>query len=159
MAVDCYFKLDGINGESADDKHKDEIQVLSWSFGGSQTTTVAGTGGSGAGKVNLADLSIMKYYDKASVPLLQAMCKGDHIKTGVLTMTKAGSGGDPFLKISFEELFVTSLQDSASSEIPSESVSFSYNKIKVEYFTQDEKGTLKKANNVQYDLKANKVTQ
>jgi type VI secretion system secreted protein Hcp len=159
MAVDCYLKLDGISGESADDKHKDEIQVLSWSYGGSQVTSVAGTGGSGAGKVNLSDLSIMKYYDKASVPMLQAMCKGDHIKTGVLTAIKAGAGGDPFLKISFEELYITSLQSSASSEIPTESVTFSYNKVKIEYFTQNEVGALQKANSVSYDLKKNVVAQ
>ncbi len=157
MAVDCYLKLDGINGESADDKHKDEIQVLSWSFGGSQVTSVAGTGGSGAGKVDLSNFSIMKFYDKASVPLFKAMCEGKHIKTGLLTAVKAGAGGGPFLKISLEELFVTSLQDSASSEVPSESVSFSYNKIKIEYSMQNEQGVLTKANEVQYDLKANKL--
>ena len=53
MAVDYFLKLDGIQGESVDDKHKDEIQIMSFSWGGSQTSSVSGTGGSGAGKVDL----------------------------------------------------------------------------------------------------------
>jgi len=117
---------------------------------------VAGTGESGAGKVDLSDLSIMKYYDKASPAVFKALVSGTHIKTGVLSATKAGAGGKPFLKISLGELFVTSHQVSASSEIPSESVSFSYNTIKVEYSTQNEQGILTAVGAVQYDIKANK---
>ena len=86
------------------------------------------------------------------------LISGTHIKTGVLSAVKAGGGGKPFLKISFEELFVTSLQQSGSSEIPSESVSLSYNKIKIEYSTQNEQGILTAVGAVNYDLKANKVT-
>ena len=158
MAVDFYLKLDAIQGESADDQHKDEIQLLSFSIGASQVTSVAGTGGSGAGKADLSDLSVMKFYDKASPQLFKALISGTHIKTGVLSAVKAGGGGKPFLKLSFDELFVTSLQQSGSSEIPSESVSLSYNKIKIEYSTQNEQGILTAVGAVNYDLKANKVT-
>jgi len=156
MAVDYYLKLDGIEGEAATTGFEKQIQLLSFSWGGSQTTSVAGTGGSGAGKVDLSDLSIMKYYDKASPAVFKALVSGTHIKTGVLSATKAGAGGKPFLKISLGELFVTSHQVSASSEIPSESVSFSYNTIKVEYSTQNEQGILTAVGAVQYDIKANK---
>jgi type VI secretion system secreted protein Hcp len=158
MAVDFFLKLsDDIKGESADEKHKDEIQLLSFSWGGNQTTTVAGTGGSAAGKADLADLSIMKYMDKATAKLFGAMVSGKHIETATLSAVKSGGNGDPFLKLTLGELFITSLQISASSEIPTESVSFSYNTIKIEYSTQDEKGTLKQAGNVEYNLKANKM--
>src|ERR1039457_226434 len=123
MAVDYYLKLDGITGESVSDGHKDEIQLLSFSWGGHNVTSVAGTGGSGAGKVDLSDLSVMKHVDKATTPMWKALVSGTHIKTGVLTAVKtgAGPGGKPFLTISLKELFVTSLQISASSEIPTES--------------------------------------
>ena len=33
MAVDMFLKIDGIKGESKDSKHKDEIDVLAWSWG------------------------------------------------------------------------------------------------------------------------------
>jgi len=156
MSVDYYLKLDGIEGEAVSTGFEKQIQLLSFSWGGSQTTSVAGTGGSGAGKVDLSDLSVMKYYDKSSPQVFKALVTGTHIKTGVLSATKAGGGGKPFLKISLAELFVTSNQISASSEIPTESVSFSYNTIKVEYSTQNEQGILTAVGAVNYDVKTNK---
>jgi len=158
MAVDFYLKLDGITGEATDSNHKDEIQLLSFSWGGSQVTSVAGTGGSGAGRCDLSDLSIMKHLDKSSSQVFKAMISGTHIKTGVLSAVKAGADGKPFLKLSLEELFVTSVQTSASSEVPSESVSFSYNKIKYEYWTQNDQGILTATGAVTYNLKQNKIT-
>ena len=110
MAVDFFLKLDGITGESVDDKHKDWIQIMSWSWGASQVTSVAGTGGSGAGKADLSDFHIMKYLDKASTPLFKALTTGTHIKTGNFEAVKSGGGGKPFLKVDFQELFVTSVQ-------------------------------------------------
>jgi type VI secretion system secreted protein Hcp len=158
MAVDFYLKLDGIQGETVTEGFKDHIQLLSWSWGASQVTSVAGTGGSGAGKADLSDLSIMKFLDKASTPLFKSLVSGTHIKTGTLSAVKAGAKGKPFLKVDFQELFVTSQQLSASSEIPSESVSFSYNQIKVEYSTQNEQGILTTTGAVTYNTKENKVS-
>ena len=57
MAVDYFLKLDGIQGESVDSKHKDEIQIQSWSWGASQVSSVAGPGGSGAGKADMSCVS------------------------------------------------------------------------------------------------------
>ncbi len=159
MAVDYFLKLSGgVDGESQDEKHKGEIQLLSWSWGGTQTSTVGGPGGSGAGKASLSDVSVMAYFDKATPKFFKALCKGDHIATGTLTAIKAGGDGNPYLKVDFEELFVTSLQISASSEIPTISVSFSYNSIKIDYSTQDEKGNMKSSGAVKFETKANKVT-
>ena len=101
MAVDYFLKLDGIQGESVDEHHKNDIQVLRFSWGGSQTSSVAGTGGSGAGKVNLSDFSIMVNFDKATPKFFKSMCAGTHIKTGELTATKSGVEGKPYLKVDF----------------------------------------------------------
>jgi type VI secretion system secreted protein Hcp len=155
MAVDYFLKLDSIQGESADVNHKNEIQLMSFSWGATQVTSVAGTGGSGAGKADLADFSIMKTLDKASTPLFKALVSGTHIKSGTLTAVKAGAGGKPFLKVDFEELYVTSVQLSASSEIPAESVSFSYNQIKIEYSSQNEQGVVTTAGSAGFNLKGN----
>lgn len=158
MAVDFFLDLGDIKGESLDDKHKNQITVMSFSWGASQTTSVSGSGGSGAGKASLADLSIMKNYDVASSPLYKALLLGQHLPTGTLTAVKSGGSGDPFLTITLSELFVTSIQVSGSSEVPMESVSFSYNHIKTEYAQQDETGKLNVKAAITYDLKANKVS-
>jgi type VI secretion system secreted protein Hcp len=157
MAVDYFLKIDAIDGESQDANYKNQIQLHSFSWGGAQHSTVAGTGGSGAGKVSLSDFSIMKTLDKASPKLFQAMTKGTHVATAQLTACKSAgaSGGKPFLTLKFKELFVTSQQLSGASEVPSESVTFTYNEITMEYFVQDEKGNLTSTGAITYNTKTN----
>jgi type VI secretion system secreted protein Hcp len=158
MAVDYYLNLDGIQGESKSKGHENEIQLLSFSWGASQVSSVKGTTGSGAGRVDLADFSFMKHLDKASTPLFGALCKGQHIAKGFLTAVKAGAGAKPFLKIDFKEIFVTSQQVSASSEIPTESVSFTYNQITVEYSMQNDKGIVTTTGSTTYNMATNVVS-
>jgi type VI secretion system secreted protein Hcp len=158
MAVDYFLKLDGIQGESVENGHKDEIQILSFSWGGSNVSSVSGTGGSGAGKVDLSDLSVMINFDKSTPKFFKSLCAGTHIKTGTMTATKSGADGKPYLKVDFKELFVSSLQVSASSEIPTVSVSFTYNEIKMDYSQQNEQGNLTSTGPITYNLKENKLT-
>ncbi|HZD47936.1 MAG TPA: type VI secretion system tube protein Hcp [Silvibacterium sp.] len=159
MAVDYFLKLsDGIEGESTDSNHKTEIQIMSWSWGASQVSSVAGTGGSGAGKADLTDFSIMTYFDKATPKFFKSIGLGTHIKTGTMSAIKSGADGKPYLKVDFKELFVSSLQISGSSEIPTVSLSFTYNEIKIDYSIQDENGNLKSVGPVTYNTKENKLT-
>jgi len=157
-AVDYFLKIDSITGESKDANHTNEIQIMSFSWGGSQTSSVGHTSGSGSGKVSLDHFSIMKTFDKASVPLFKALCGGTHFATGTFTANKAGTGGKPYLKVDFKELFVSSIQTSGSSETPMESITFSFSEIKVQYSTQDEKGTATLANQFTYNASKNLVT-
>src|SRR5262249_28264053 len=76
-AVDYFLKIDGIPGESHDAKHKDEIQVDSWSFGGRQSGTFAEGGGGGAGKVQMFDVSFSEKVSKASPKLMLACATGE----------------------------------------------------------------------------------
>jgi type VI secretion system secreted protein Hcp len=159
MAVDYFLKLsDGIEGESSDSNHKTEIQIMSWSWGASQVSSVAGTGGSGAGKADLSDFSIMTYFDKATPRFFKSIGLGTHIKSGTMSAIKSGADGKPYLKVDFKELFVSSLQISGSSEIPTVSLSFTYNEIKIDYSIQDENGNLKSTGPVTYNTKENKLT-
>lgn len=160
MAVDYFLKLDGIEGESVDDKHKNWIQILSWSWGGSQTSSVSGTGGSGAGKVSLQDLTITTHFDKASPKLFKSLCLGTHTAKGQIECVKAGASGKPYLKIDLTELFISSLQTGGSSgeEVPILNIGFTYNTIKIDYYQQDEKGNVASTGAVTYDLKTNKTS-
>jgi type VI secretion system secreted protein Hcp len=85
-----FLKLDGIKGEAKDSKHKEEIDILSWSWGMSQSGTSAIGGGAGAGKVNVHDISVTKYTDKASAALMMHCATGKHIKNALITVRKAG---------------------------------------------------------------------
>ena len=158
MAVDYILKLDGIRGESQESGHKDDVQIMSWSWGASQVSSVSGTGGSGAGKADLSDFSIMTNFDKGTPKFFKSICAGQHIKTGTMNAIKSGADGKPYLKVDFKELFVSSLQISASSEIPTVSISFTYNEIKIDYSTQNEQGQMTTTGAVTYNLKENKLT-
>jgi type VI secretion system secreted protein Hcp len=158
MAVDYFLDLDGIPGESQDEKFKDKIQVLSWSWGASNVSSVAGTGGSGAGKVDMSDVSMMLNFDKSTPKFFKSISKGTHITKATMSAVKSGADGKPYLKVNFTEIFITGLQMSASSEVPTVSLSFTYNEIGIDYSIQDEKGTLNITGEVKYSTKQNKAS-
>jgi type VI secretion system secreted protein Hcp len=143
MAVDMFLKLDDVKGESSDDKHKDETDVLAWSWGMSQSgTTHMGTGG-GAGKVSVNDLSITKYVDKGSPNLIISCCNGKHYKEGVLTVRKAGETALEYLKITMKEVLVSSISTGGSGgeDRLTENVTLNFAEFKVEYTPQSNTGT------------------
>ena len=157
-AVDYFLKLEGIEGESTDDKHKNEIDVESWSWGETQSGTHVGGGGGGAGKVSMQDFHFVMKVNKASPKLLLACATGDHIKKATLTARKAGGKQEEYLIVTFSDLLVSSYQTggSAGDVIPVDQISLNFSKIELEYKTQDEKGAVGKPIKVGYDLKANK---
>jgi len=156
MAVDVFLKLGDIKGESKDAAHKGEIDVLSWSWGISQTGTMGFGGGGGAGKANFNDLSIMHAVDKASPVIMQKCATGEHIKEATLVSRKAGKGQQEYLIIKMSDILVTSVQPSGSSEHPMESFSLNFAKIDFEYKPQKDDGSLDAGVHFKYDVKQNK---
>ena len=157
--VDYFLKIDGIPGESADSKHKGEIDVESWSWGESQGGTMAFGGGGGAGKVSMQDFHFVMKVNKATPKLLLACATGEHIKKAELTCRKAGKEQQEFMKYTFSDVLISSYQTGGSasgSVIPNDQISFNYAKIEVEYKEQKADGSLGGPIKVGYDLKANK---
>lgn len=158
MAVDYFLKIDGIDGESADSKHKSEIDLLSYNFGAAQTGTQSSGGGGGAGKVQMQDFHFNMHINKATPKLLLACATGEHIKKAVLTCRKAGKEQQEYLKVTFSDLLVSSYNTGGSgADIPVESISLNFAKIEFEYKEQKADGTLGGAVKAGYDLKANKA--
>jgi len=158
-AVDYFLKLDGIDGESTDDKHKNEIDVESWSWGESQMGTHVGGGGGGAGKVSMQDFHFVMKINKASPKLFLACATGQHIKEGKLTCRKAGGDQQEFLTVKLSDLLVSSYQTGGSAHgdiVPTDQIALNYSKIELEYKPQKPDGTLDKAMTAGYDLKLNK---
>jgi type VI secretion system secreted protein Hcp len=158
-AVDYFLKIDGIDGESQDSKHKGEIELSSWSFGATQSGTHSAGGGGGAGKVSMQDFHFVMNVNKASPKLLLACATGEHIKKAVLTCRKAGKEQQEFVKYSFSDFLVSSYQTggSGSSEvIPMDQISLNFAKIEFEYKEQKADGTLGGSVKAGYDLKQNK---
>ena len=143
MAVDMFLKLDDVKGESKDSKHKDEVDVLAWSWGMSQSGTTHMGGGGGAGKVNVQDLSLTKYVDKSSPNLIMATCNGKHYKEALLTVRKAGEKPLEYIKVTMKEVLVSSISTGGSGgeDRLTENVTLNFGWFKVEYTPQKADGT------------------
>jgi type VI secretion system secreted protein Hcp len=136
MAVDAFMKIDGIDGESTDEKHKNWVEILSYSIAMNQPASAASaTGGRSAERVNISDLSVMKIVDKASPYLALHCCNGRHIKDVKLELCEASENKHKYMEIVMEDVIVSSYSPagSAGGDKPSEGVTFNFRKIKWEY--------------------------
>jgi type VI secretion system secreted protein Hcp len=131
-----------IKGESQDDQHKGEIEVVSWSWGMQAKASMGG--GTATGKATINDLRIVKRVDSASTPLMLALRTNEPIQKAVLTLRKAGKSQIEYLKITIEQGRVISLTidtvETAGAPDVIERVSFAFNKIEVEYVPQGKDG-------------------
>jgi len=158
MAVDMFIKIGDVKGESMDSKHKDWIDVLSWSWGMSQSGNAQVGGGAGAGKVNIQDLSFTKYVDSASPLMMLKCCNGKHYPEALLTVRKAG-GDNPveYLKIKMTEVLVSSVGTggSAGEDRLTENVSLNFAKVDVKYTPQKADGSSDSPIPMAWDIAAN----
>jgi type VI secretion system secreted protein Hcp len=155
--VDYFLKIEGIEGESSDSKHKGEIDLQSWSWGATNAGTMHSGGGGGAGKVSMQDFHFNMEINKATPKLVQACASGQHIKKAVLTCRKAGTDQQEYLKVTFSDLLVSSYQTGgqAGTPIPHEAISLNFAKVEFEYKPQKADGTLDGAIKAGWDLKSN----
>jgi type VI secretion system secreted protein Hcp len=158
MAVSIFARIGTIKGESQDAKHKAEIEVLSWSWGLSNSGTLAHGGGGGEGKTSFHDFSFTHHVDKASPVLMKACATGEHIKDATITVRKGGKGQQEYLVITMTDVIVTSVSTSVSAEgeATNEGVTLAFAKVDLEYKPQKPDGSLGAGVHFKYDLKANK---
>lgn len=158
MAVDMFIKIGKCGGEAKDDKHKGEIDVLSWSWGLSQSGSMHQGGGGGAGKVNVQDLTLTKWMDASSCELMKHCCEGTHIGEALLVVRKAGGSPLEYLKIKLTNVLVASLSTGGSGgeDRLTENVTLNFEKVNVDYISQDEKGAKKDPFKMGWDIAANK---
>jgi type VI secretion system secreted protein Hcp len=145
MAYDQFLKLDGIPGESQDDKHKDWIEVLSYNWGVSQPSAGArSTGGAAtSGRTDHGDLSFVHVLDKASPKLFLSCCKGDHIKNVLFELCRATGDKQKYMEYKLSDVLITSVKPGGSAQggdsLPLEEVSLNYGKIELTYTVTDHK--------------------
>jgi type VI secretion system secreted protein Hcp len=157
MAADYFLQITGIAGESTDAKHKNWIDVLSWTWGETNTGTVMPGGGGGAGKVDMQDLHFTTQLSKASPALFLACATGQHMKEAKLAGVKAGAMQQEFLTWTFSDVLVTGYQTGGSEgDLVMDSVSLAFSKVKVEYRAQKADGSLDKAVSAGWDQQASK---
>ena len=152
-----FLKVDGVEGESKDAKHKGEIDVESFSFGASNEGSTGGGGGGGAGKVSMHDFSFTTRASKASPKLFLACASGQHIKTALLTVRKPGGQQQNFLKITLNDVLVSGYAEAGAeaTDVPTDQVTMNFSKIQFSYTGQRPDGSPDAPVTVGWDLKTN----
>jgi type VI secretion system secreted protein Hcp len=154
MAVNAYLFIDGVEGPST--SKPNHIDVLSFSWGVSQTSTY-GAGASGkeakAGRADFSNLTIMKVLDKTTPHLCDHCASGDILKKVWLVYDKpVGDKQEDYFRIWLKDALITSVQLSGSSENPTESVSFAFQGVEIAYKAEKDDGSLEAAIPKSYDL-------
>jgi type VI secretion system Hcp family effector len=157
MAIDAYLKIPGAKGEATNPNFKEQIVLHHFSWGADQVSSVGGhSGGSGAGKAQLHPLTFTHLVDKSSGPMFKALTGGTHFDEATLSAVKAGST-KPYLVVDLKKVFISSLQFSATDDLPLETVTLTYGFITIEYFVQDDKGTVTSAGKNGYNVQTGQV--
>jgi type VI secretion system secreted protein Hcp len=159
MASDYLLELDGVKGESADSKHKDSVEISSFSWGCTNSGSHSSGGGGGAGKASFQDIHFTTSVNKSSPKLMLHCATGEHIKKAVLFVRKAGREQLDYYTVTLSEVMVSSYQSGGhegGDAVPTDQFSINFAKIQFEYKPQDAKGALGSAVKTGYDLKANK---
>ncbi|SON55879.1 type VI secretion system effector, Hcp1 family [Hartmannibacter diazotrophicus] len=158
MAVDIFLKLGDVDGESKDEKHKKWIDVLAWSWGLSQAGSFQYGGGGGSGKANFQDLSITKYIDMSSPPIMMNGASGKHFPDAELVVRKAG-GKKPldYLVVKLTDVIITSYSTGGSGgeDRLTETISLGFAKVKLKYTEQTEAGGEGAKPEFAWDIQAN----
>ena len=159
MASDFLLEIDGIKGESGDSKHKECVEVGSFSWGASNTGAHAAGGGGGTGKVNFHDISFTAEVNAASPELMLACAEGRPIKKAVLYVRKQGGGAQQnYYTITFEGVIVSAYHSGGGGKnvTPLDHFTLNFAKLAYEYKPQKEDQSLGSAVKTGWDLKTNK---
>lgn len=157
MVADVFIKIGDIEGESPDDAHTNEIEVVSWNWGISQAGSMATGGGGGTGRADFGSLDFTHHLDKATPNLMKLCATGEHVDEAVMTIRKSGTDPQEFLIMTMTKVFVTNISPSgqdSGGEIY-ETVSLQFAKVEFEYKPQKEDGSLDAGVVFKYDIKAN----
>jgi len=185
MAYDAFLNLDGVKGESLDDKHKDWIELTGFAHGITQpvSQTVSSAGGAATGRTQHGDFLVHKYVDAASPKLYEAISNGKHFSKAKIEVCRAGGSQVKFLEINLEEVMVSKVHlhsnsneiradlslggstptnagpvtGTAANDLPTELVALNYGKIEWVYTQQKRKDGSGGGNvSAKYDLTAGK---
>jgi type VI secretion system secreted protein Hcp len=155
---ECFLRVDGVQGDSADARHRGEIELLSWSLG--LTTPVAATSAGAAATVGRADfqpLRVTQRIDRAVPALVQIGASGRHVQSAVLSCRRPGREAADYLKITLQDVLVSGVRlgDSADAP-PGAEITLAYGRISIEYRQQMPDGSLGPAAIGGWDVRANR---
>lgn len=162
MAIDVYLQIDGIKGESLDDRHKDWIECKSvgWSVAQPKSASASTGGGHTAERCEHADIVIAKLADLSSPILLQTCSAGKTIPKAKFEFMRADGQGErvKYFEIEIENVLVGAVTPSVrEGDILTEQIGFKFSRVKWKYTQQKISGGAGGNTSGGWDLSANKV--
>jgi type VI secretion system secreted protein Hcp len=142
MACDAFIKIDGIEGESMDERHAGWIEIQSYDLDINQPVarTASSAGGAGAERADFSPFGFTKLLDKASPNLALACADGTHFDTIVVELCRAGGDKVRFMRYTFADCVINGFNTSADKGFPEDDVSFVYGKVEWCYTRQNRAG-------------------
>lgn len=163
MANDAYLQIEGIKGESADERHKDWIEVsnVTWSVHQPRAAAVSTAGGMTSGRAVLSDVTFKKLADLSS-PILQQTCAmGKTIPKAKFEFMRADGEGKPikYYEVELENVMISGVTpNSGDGGTLIEHVHLAYSKMKWKYTKQSVRGGTEGNTAGGWDAAANKTT-
>lgn len=142
MAFDTFVKIDGIDGESSDEKYSDWIEILSCDVKVAQkvSNTASSVGGASAERADFSDFGFVKQLDSASPKIAIACAAGTHIDTIVITFCRAGEEKIKFMEYRLTNCIISEVAMIAQGDFPAEKVKINFGKIEWSYIKQRRAG-------------------
>lgn len=142
---DAYLQIDGIKGESTDERQKDWIEVskVQYSIFQPRAEVVSTGGGHTSGRADLFPITFKKLADISSPVLLQTCAAGKTIPKATFEFLRADGNGNPvpYFRIDLENLLISSITpDSGDGGIITERVQLAFSKVQWKYVRQSIRG-------------------
>jgi type VI secretion system secreted protein Hcp len=154
---ECFLRVDGVAGESADARHRGEIELLSWTLGVASTGSMAAGGGGSAGRAEFQPLKVSQRVDRAIPPLVQLAAAGQHVPSVTLTCRRPGRDAADYLRIALTDVLVTGVRLTETVDgPPSAEVALVYGRIVIEYRPQMPDGSMGPPVVTGWDVRANR---
>ncbi len=140
--LDGFVKIDGIEGESTDDKHSGGIEISSFSSGVVQkkSFTASSAGGASAERADFREFVITKEADKSSPKLALARAGGTHIDSITAELCRAGGDKVKIFEYKMTNCLISRVAAVGGSGIPMETVHINFGKIEWIYTQQTREG-------------------
>ncbi|MPW20356.1 type VI secretion system tube protein Hcp [Paraburkholderia sp. CNPSo 3157] len=156
MAQDIFIKINGIDGESLDAFHPDEIEVIGWRWKVTQQSTMHSGSGGGASKATVSNLEFTHLLDRASPNLAKYCFTGKHVSEARLTMRKSGGKPHEYARITMYDVIVSHVEPVGTGDSCFEQVQLSFARMKQEYILQNRLGGSGGTVTALIDVKANR---
>jgi type VI secretion system secreted protein Hcp len=154
----AYMKLGDIKGESTDDRHKDEIAIVSYSQTFSNSATSA-PGARSAGGATCGPVHVLKNIDRASPGIIRLAVTGQHTPEAITTFSTEGESPSDYYKVTMTDVVVTliSQADTADPARIIESVGMIARTFRFEYTRFNPDGTPGPTQVFSFDCGTNKA--